>query len=151
MKIGHEGGVYNMASRNPGPFLWTITLPVHKVLETSIPPARVNQAPYCIHRTTIDDTWRGRWWCRRDQGTVVNWDNQDEGFWEAMHRRAVSSSWFMRAVCPLLWGWNPEDRLAVAPSRLQNSLQNTDENWGPRSDTTSMGRPCRRNTWSRTN
>ena len=29
-------------------------------------------------------------------------EDQEEGFWEAMHRRAVSNSWFMRSVCPLV-------------------------------------------------
>jgi len=39
----------------------------------------------------------------------------------------------------------------VAPTRLQNSLQKTEINCGPRTDTTSAGRPCRQNTCSSIN
>lgn len=45
-----------------------------------------------------------------------------------MHWRAVSKSWFLRSVCPLFCGWNPEDKLSVAPKNLQNLLQKTEEN-----------------------
>ena len=53
----------------------------------------------------------------------------------------------MRSAWPLDWGWNPEDRLTVAPIWLQNSDQKCEVNCGPRSETTSLGRPCSRNTW----
>ncbi len=33
------------------------------------------------------------------------------------------------------------------PNSLQNSRQNLDTNWGPLSETTSVGRPCKRKTW----
>ena len=65
-----------------------------------------------------------------------------------MQRSAVSISWFLRSVWPLDWGWYPEDRLTVAPRSEQNSLQNTEVNWEPRSETTSTGMPWRRMTWS---
>lgn len=38
----------------------------------------------------------------------------------------------------------PEDRLTVALSWVHNTLQKTDVNWGQRSETTSTGRPWRR-------
>jgi len=59
-------------------------------------------------------------------------------------RRVVSRSWFILSVCPLDWGWKPEDRLTEAPIRLQNSFQNMDVNWSPRSETMSEGSPWRR-------
>ncbi len=72
------------------------------------------------------------------------------GFWVTKHRNTLSRSWLARSVWPLVWGWNPEDKLTVAPSSRQNSLQNLDTNWGPLSETTSAGRPWMRKTWSTT-
>jgi len=57
------------------------------------------------------------------------WDQKD-GFWETMQCSMVSISWFICSVCPLDWGWKPEDRLIVAPSWAQNSLQKTNVKWG---------------------
>ena len=68
------------------------------------------------------------------------WD-QEDGFWDVMHRRVVSISWFILSAWPFDWGWYPDVKLAVAPKRLQNSRQNTEENWGPLSETTSTGIP----------
>ncbi len=65
----------------------------------------------------------------------------------AIHRRVVSRSWFIRSIWPLDSGWNPDDRLAVAPTSLQKAPQNRDENWGPRSETISRGIPNTRKTW----
>ncbi len=75
---------------------------------------------------------------------------QEDGFWEATHRNIRSKSWLALSVWPLLWGWYPEERLTVAPSKRQNSLQNLETNWGPLSETTSVGRPWMRKTWSMT-
>lgn len=52
-----------------------------------------------------------------------------------------SSSW----VCPWDKGYITEDRLAEPPISLQNSFQNSDENWVPWSDITSTGIPWRGN------
>lgn len=40
------------------------------------------------------------------------------------HLRTLSRSWLARSVWPLVWGWNPEERLTVTPISLQNSFQN---------------------------
>ena len=42
--------------------------------------------------------------------------------------RDYSISWFFLSIWPFKWGWYPEIRLAVVPIRVQNSLQNVDEN-----------------------
>ena len=38
------------------------------------------------------------------------------------HLKVVSRSWFARSNWPLDWGWNPEDRLAENPIRVQNAF-----------------------------
>ena len=38
----------------------------------------------------------------------------------------------------------------MAPRREQKAFQNWEMNCGPRSDTTSLGKPCMRNTWDST-
>jgi len=53
--------------------------------------------------------------------------DQEAGFRGTVRYSIVSISWFIRAACPFDWGWKPE-----------NSLQKTDVNWGPRSETTSI-------------
>ena len=70
--------------------------------------------------------------------------DQDEGFCAARHRSPVSSSWFILSVCP-------DKRLALAPTKLQNSFQNREGKWGPRSETMSLGNPYRRMTWDKIN
>ena len=67
--------------------------------------------------------------------------DQEAGLWLTKQRRVVSRSWLILSVCPLDWGWKPEDRLTEAPTRLQNSFQNIDVNWGPWSETMSVGSP----------
>ena len=62
--------------------------------------------------------------------THTSWSDQEAGLWFTRQRRV-------------------EDRLTEAPTRLQNSLQKTDVNWGPQSETTSVGRPWRQKTWWR--
>ena len=47
---------------------------------------------------------------------------------ETRQRNVVSRSWLARSDWPLDWGWNPEDRLADDPMRVQNAFQNRDEN-----------------------
>ena len=86
-------------------------------------------------------------WCNPGHITIhVSCCAQAWGLQDTMHRSAFSSSWFARSDWPLDWGWKPEVRLAVAPRRWQNSFQNVEVNWGPLSETTSLGNPCRRNT-----
>ncbi len=81
---------------------------------------------------------------------MVNLELQDDGSANATQRRTLSKSWLARSAWPLVCGWYPEDRLAVAPSCRQNSVQNFDTNWGPLSETTSTGKPWMRKTWSKT-
>lgn len=61
----------------------------------------------------------------------------------------VSISWFFLSVWLLVLRWNPDERLAVAPINAQH-FQNIEEDWGPQSENTSTGRPCRNKTWFRT-
>ena len=78
--------------------------------------------------------------------THTIWSDQEAGLRFTKHLRVVSRSGLTFLVCPLDCGWKPEDRLAVAPTRLQNSLQKTELNLGPRSETTSVGNQWRRKT-----
>lgn len=50
------------------------------------------------------------------------------GLAETIQHRVVSRSWLACSDRPLDWGWNPEDRLADDPMRVQNAYQNWDEN-----------------------
>ena len=52
----------------------------------------------------------------------------------------VSGSWLRRSVWPLDWGWYPE-----VPRREQKAFKNLKANCGPRSNTTSFWKPCKRN------
>ncbi len=81
---------------------------------------------------------------------MVNLEVQDDGSADTTQRRTLSKSRLARSAWPLVCGWYPEDRLAVAPSCRQNSVQNFDTNWGLLSETTSTGRPWMRKTWSKT-
>ncbi len=63
--------------------------------------------------------------------------DHEVGLLATMQRRVVSRSWLTRYVWPLDSGWNPDDKLADDPTNLQKAPQNRDENWGPRSETTS--------------
>lgn len=56
----------------------------------------------------------------RDRHTPPIWD-QEDGFWDARQYRAISISWLLHSVCPIDWWWYPEERLAMAAIRLQNS------------------------------
>ncbi len=77
--------------------------------------------------------------------------DQEDGLLAAIHLSVVSRSWLSLSVCPLDSGWNPEDRLTVAPRDWQNAHQNREENWGPRSETMSCGMPKTRKMWFITN
>ncbi len=56
--------------------------------------------------------------------------------------------WLVRSACPLVWGWNPDNRLEDAPISRQNSPQNWEVNCGPLSETTSVGSLWILKTWS---
>ncbi len=73
--------------------------------------------------------------------------HQDEGLWAARVRSKRPRIWLTRSACPLVCGWNPDDRLTVAPICRQNSLQNWETNWGP---LMSVGSPWTLKTWSNT-
>ncbi len=77
--------------------------------------------------------------------------DQEDGFLAAIHLSVVSRSWLSLSVYPLDSGWNPEDRLTVAPRDWENAHQNREENWGPRSETMPCGMPKTRKTWFITN
>ncbi len=66
--------------------------------------------------------------------------------WE-YDRRYRPSSWILRSVWPLIWGWYPEDKLSVTPRSLKNAFQNWEMNWGPRSEIISSGIPKFLKTW----
>lgn len=76
------------------------------------------------------------------------WDwkwGQVAGFCSAIKQRPLSSSWFRHSAWPLVSGWNPEDRLGLAPMREQKAHKNILENWGPWLDMFSRGSPWCRN------
>lgn len=58
----------------------------------------------------------------------------------------TSTSWLALSLWPLDCGWKPEERLTDIPRRLQNYFQKWEMNWGPRSETMPLGRPCSRKT-----
>lgn len=64
------------------------------------------------------------------------------GSWEQRRKRSVSSSWLRCSLWPLVWVWNPEDKLTEIPSKWQNSAQNLAVNWGPQFPKMLWGRPC---------
>ena len=49
-------------------------------------------------------------------------------------QRYCSNSWFIRSVCPSVWGWYAMLRFWFTPSMRQSSLINLELNWGPLSD-----------------
>ena len=63
--------------------------------------------------------------------------NCEAGLLAQRHRRTVSIDWFAPSVWPLDWGWKPDERLTDVPNNVQNALQN----WGPLSETISVGMP----------
>ena len=56
VKIGDEGRVQVVFSRNPAPLLWAITLPVNQVLETPAPWLNPQEASHRIRWLANDDT-----------------------------------------------------------------------------------------------
>ncbi len=77
-----------------------------------------------------------------------SWSDHDAGVREVKLRNMRPRIWLVLSACPLVCGWNPDDRLGDAPIWRQNSLQNWEVNWDPLSDTMSEGRPWILNTWS---
>ena len=75
-------------------------------------------------------------WCRLQQ----------EGFWDARHLRILSRSWLARSIWPLVYGGNLVRHWQWHREVYRLYLQNEDANGGPRSETTSSGRPCIRKT-----
>lgn len=59
MKIKNELRVEDVVSRNPGPLLRTITLPVAQILETSTPAAGVQQMQRRVDGTSVNDKGKG--------------------------------------------------------------------------------------------
>ncbi len=77
-----------------------------------------------------------------------SWSHHDAGVRKVKLRNMPPRIWLVLLACPLVCGWNPDDRAGEAPIWWQNSLQNWEANWGPLSDTMSEGRPWILNTWS---
>ena len=72
---------------------------------------------------------------------------QEAGLLVVTQCKVTSRAWLARSACPLVWGWYPDDRLAVAPMPRQKARHTPDVNWGPRSETMFWGIPCNRITW----
>lgn len=83
--------------------------------------------------------------------THINILDQANRWQETMQRTVTSISWFFCSIWPLDCGWNPEDRLAVAPMRVQDFFQKTEKNCSPWSETTSTGSPWSQKKCWRTN
>jgi hypothetical protein len=70
MKISDERGVEDETPRNPAPFLWPITLPIHEVLMPPAPTTNVKQPPDGVTWVVVNQTGRrgrnGRWGERAD-------------------------------------------------------------------------------------
>ncbi len=77
-----------------------------------------------------------------------SWSHQEAGLWDVRLRNMRPRIWLVRSACPLVWGWNPDDRLEDAPISRQNSPQNWEVISGPLSETTSVGSPWILKTWS---
>ncbi|KAL6458334.1 hypothetical protein MHYP_G00335640 [Metynnis hypsauchen] len=84
-----------------------------------------------------DKCWRVLW-AYSAQGRC---STHEEGLAEVKHRRVRARSWLTRSVWPLDSGWKPEERLTEAPMSWQKAFQKRLVNWGPRSDTRSLGIP----------
>lgn len=71
--------------------------------------------------------------------TQVRCRLHEVGLDSTTQHRADSRSWLALLVWPLFWGWKPEVKLTVAPLDLQKALHTWEINWGPRSETMSVG------------
>ncbi len=54
-----QSRIQNAPGRNPTPLLWTVTLPVHQILETPTTASNVQELSHSVHWSTIHYT-RGR-------------------------------------------------------------------------------------------
>lgn len=60
MEVCAEGLVHDIPGWNPGPLLWTVALPINKVLEATTDTARIDEPSDREDRTTINDAGRRR-------------------------------------------------------------------------------------------
>ena len=58
-EVSDEGGIQDVTRRPPAPFLRTVALPVHEVLEAPTPPTHVQQPPHRVDLRALDDARRG--------------------------------------------------------------------------------------------
>lgn len=65
--------VQHVLGRDPGPILWTTSLPVDQVLYPPPASTLANQTPDCKGRTTLDEPWRGRGRAGWDKWTHIGW------------------------------------------------------------------------------
>lgn len=71
-EVGYEIGFDDVAGRDPGPLLWTVSFLVLQVLETPASAVGADKTTHREHWTTINHTGRRRWWCSRDKRAVVD-------------------------------------------------------------------------------
>jgi hypothetical protein len=64
--------IKDLTPRNPTPLLWTISFPIHEILETSTPPSGIHYAAHRVGRTTSDHPRRRRTRRRGQQRTEEN-------------------------------------------------------------------------------
>lgn len=69
MELGDEPEVEDVASRNPGTLLRTVTLQINQILQTSASAVGAQQTPHRVGGTSLDET--GRWRCRH-KGTLTD-------------------------------------------------------------------------------
>ena len=56
MEISEEACVQDAPSGDPAPLLWTITLPVNQVLESTAPRYNLQEVPHRVRRLAINET-----------------------------------------------------------------------------------------------
>lgn len=50
------------------------------------------------------------------------WKFQEDGWHDTKQHKAHSQYWFTRSVCPLVWGWQPDDKLTATAQDLTEGL-----------------------------
>ena len=85
------------------------------------------------------------------KSTMGSNSDQLSWWWLMNGRIRVAICWLTISVCPSVWPWWAVDNFNWIPRILQNSLQKSEINWGPRSDTMVVGAPRCRYTCSTNN
>ena len=83
VEVRDETDVHDEASRDPGPLLRTIPLPVHQILD---PTSMAEESPDSKHRTAVDELRGGRGRNGRSQRTLLDgFDPGDMESWVDPH------------------------------------------------------------------